>query len=125
MDTSQTRRSFYYSFTISSQNTVQIHPRHGGHSTTHSDFSNPIQTRYAPDTTSILYLIHIHLSTTSSYTLQTRMPFWPLHQQFDSPRCIRHRNHSVTYSDPSYSLRYTADTEVILLLIQISTSDTF
>ena len=63
MDTPQTRRSFYYSFRTSSQNTVRIHPRHGGHSTTHSDFSNQIQTRYAPDTAAILSLIQIQLST--------------------------------------------------------------
>ena len=39
----------------------------------------------------------------SSDTLQTRMPFLPLHQKFDYPRCSRHGSHSVTYSDPSYS----------------------
>ena len=31
------------------------------------------------------------------------MPFWLLHQKFDSPQCSRHGNHSVTCPDPSYS----------------------
>ena len=85
--------------------TVWIHPRHGGHSTTHSDFSNPIQSRYAPDTAAILSLIQIQLSTSSSDTLQTRKSF-----------CHFFRS--------QLQFRYTPDTEVILLLIQISTSDT-
>ena len=33
----------------------------------------------------------------------------------------KHGSHSVTHSYPSYSFKYTPDTEVILLLIQIST----
>ena len=127
MDTPQTRRSFYSSFTISSQNTLQIHPKHDDHSTTHSDFSNPIQTRYAPDTAAILSLIQIQLSTTSLDTLQTRMSFWSLHQQFDSPGAVatevimsliqipvtvrihpRHGGHSTTYTDLNF--RYSLDT---------------
>ena len=63
-------------------------PRHGSHSTTHSDFNNPIQTRYAPDTAAILSLIQIQLQ------VQMRSKHGchsdPLHQQFDSPQCSRH-----------------------------------
>ena len=65
------------------------------------------------------------------------MPFWPLHQQFDSPQCSRHGCHSVTHSEliPStpflhtqmllcrpfriqIQYRYTPDTTVILIFIQ-------
>ena len=105
MDTLQTRKSFCYSFKISSQDTVWIHPRRGGHSITLSDFSNQIQTRYAPDTEVILFLIQIQLSISSTDTLQTRKSFCHL---------FRSR----------LQFRYTPDTEVILLLTQISASDT-
>ena len=105
MDTPQTRRSFYYLFRISSQDTVWIHPRHDSHSTTHSDSSNQIQTRYASDTAAILFLIQIQLSTLSSDTLQTQKSFCHL-------------------SGSQLQYGYTPNTEVILLLIQISTSDT-
>ena len=106
---------------ISYSDTVRIHPRRGGHSISHSEFQVKIQFRYAPDTVAILSLIQIQLSTTSSDTLQTWMPFWPLHQQFDYPQCSRRGSHSATHTDlnSSYSLRYTPDTGVILSLIQI------
>ena len=76
MDTPQTRRSFHYSFGISSKDTVWIHPRHDSHSITPSDSSNQIQTRYAPYTEAILFPIQIQLSTSDSDTLQTRTPFF-------------------------------------------------
>ena len=73
-------------------------PLHGGHSTTHLDFSNQMQTRYAPDAAAILFLIQIQLSTSGSDTLQTRKSFCHL-------------------SRSQLQYGYTLDTEVILLLI--------
>ena len=118
MDTPQTRRSFYYSFSGQIQygyipnttvillliqnfksDTVWIHPRYGGHSTTHSDFSRLIQTRYAPDTVAILSLIQILV------TVQ-------IHP--------RHGGHSANHTDLNSKVqsRYAPDTVAIPSLIQ-------
>ena len=120
--TLQIRKPFYFSFRFNYQFQVQIHFRHGSHSVPYSDPSYSldilqtrksfcysyrsqlqVQSRYAPDTDAIMLLIQIQTSRYSTDTLQTRMPFWPLHQKFDSPQCSRHESYSVTYSDPSYS----------------------
>ena len=140
MDTPQTRRSFYYSFRISSPDTVWIQPKHDSHSTTHLDSSNQIQTRYAPDTVAILFLIQIQLSTSkfryapntdAFLALTPEVWFSPMQSprksschlfrsQFQSQIHFRHESHSATHTDlnPSYNFRYPPDTAVILLLIQ-------
>ena len=74
-------------------------------------------------------LSFIQIPVTVSDTLQTRKSFYYSFriQGQDTVRIhSRHESHSVTHTDlnPSYSFRYTPDTEVILLLIQFSTSDT-
>ena len=80
-----------------------------------------MQISYAPDTEAILFLIQIQLTTSSSDTLQTQIPFWPLHQKFDSPQCGRHGSHSATHTDLKLQIqsRYALDTDAILILIQI------
>ena len=107
MDTLQTQKSFYYSFRIQSQDTVRICSKHGSHYVTHSDFNNQIQTRYAPDTATILFLIQIQLSAPGSDALQTWKSFCHLsgsQLQIHS----RHGSHSATHTDLNF--KYSPDT---------------
>ena len=95
-DTHQTRIPFYYS----------------------CRFNFQIQYRYAPDTDAILILIQILDSRYNSNTLQARMPFC-YSFRFQVQICSRHGCHSVTHSD--FKFRYAPDTNVILILIRITT----
>ena len=127
-DTLQTRMPLWYSFRISSQDTVQIRSRRGCHSIAHSNSTfryntNTLQTRMPfcysfrfqnSDTVRIRSRHGCHSDTHSDFkfrystdTLQTRMPFWYSFRF----------NFQIQYV-------YAPNTDAILILIQISSSDT-
>ena len=90
MDTPQTRKSFYYSFRISSQ----IRSKHGSHSISHSDSTINFKFRYTLNT-------EVILSTSNIVQIRSR-----------------HGGPSISHSDSIINLkfRYALDTDAILTL---------